>query len=304
MNVSTTESHTDIDPAGREPSAPRCPHDARLENVLSLNLPLVRRILVGFVRNEVLRTGMKRVVFGLSGGIDSSLAAYIAAEALGPENVLGVRMPYTSSSSETMNHGALVAQRLGIPMKTLSIAAQVDGYFSQIDDEATRLRRANMMARQRMTILYDQSADFGALVLGTSNKTELLLGYGTLHGDMASALNPIGDLYKTQVWALSEHFGIPDEIVRKPPTADLWSGQTDEAELGFTYEEVDRLLVRLVDQRVAPDALIAEGFEAAFVQRVARMVRTTQFKRRLPLIAKVGPRTIDRDFRYSRDWGT
>jgi len=283
---------------------PRCPHDARTENLLNLNLPLVRRILVGFVRNEVLRTGLKKVVFGLSGGIDSSLAAYIAAEALGPENVLGVRMPYTSSSSETMNHGALVARRLGIPMKTLSIAAQVDGYFGQLDDEATRLRRANMMARQRMTILYDQSADFGALVLGTSNKTELLLGYGTLHGDMASALNPIGDLYKTQVWALAEHFEIPDEIVHKPPTADLWSGQTDEAELGFTYGEVDRLLVRLVDQRVAPEGLIAEGVDGSFVHRVARMVRTTQFKRRLPLIAKVGPRTIDRDFRYSRDWGT
>lgn len=285
-------------------ASPRCPHDSRAENLLELNLPLVRRILVGFVRNEVLRTGLKRVVFGLSGGVDSTLAAYVAAEALGPENVLGVRMPYTSSSSETMDHGALVAQKLGIPMKTLSIAAQVDSYFAQVDDDASRLRRANMMARQRMTILYDQSAAFGALVLGTSNKTELLLGYGTLHGDMASALNPIGDLYKTQVWELSEHFGVPAEIVRKPPTADLWTGQTDEAELGFSYSEVDRLLVRLVDQRVAPDALIAEGFDSAFVQRVARMVRTTQFKRRLPLIAKVGPRTIDRDFRYSRDWGT
>jgi NAD+ synthase len=267
-------------------------------------LPLVRRILVGFVRNEVLRTGMKRVVFGLSGGIDSTLAAYIAVEALGPENVLGIRMPYTSSSSETMNHGALAADRLGISMKTLSIAAQVDGYFGQVEDDATQLRRANMMARQRMTILYDQSAAFGALVLGTSNKTELLLGYGTLHGDMASALNPIGDLYKTQVWALSEHFGVPPEIVRKPPTADLWSGQTDESELGFSYADVDRLLVRMVDMRVAPAELVRQGFDAAFVERVARMVRTTQFKRRLPLIAKVGPRTIDRDFRYSRDWGT
>lgn len=303
MNVSRSEeSVATTEPGDRKGLS--CPHDARVENLLQLNMPLVRRILVGFVRNEVLRTGMKRVVFGLSGGIDSTLAAYIAVEALGPENVLGVRMPYTSSSSETMNHGSLVADKLGIPMKTLSIAAQVDSYFAQIDDEASRLRRANMMARQRMTILYDQSAEFGALVLGTSNKTELLLGYGTLHGDMASALNPIGDLYKTQVWALSEHFGVPAEIVRKPPTADLWTGQTDEAELGFSYDDVDRLLVRLVDQRVAPEVLIAQGFDASFVNRVARMVRTTQFKRRLPLIAKVGPRTIDRDFRYSRDWGT
>jgi NAD+ synthase len=161
-----------------------------------------------------------------------------------------------------------------------------------------------MMARQRMTILYDQSAEFQALVLGTSNKTELLLGYGTLHGDMASALNPIGDLYKSQVWELSEHMGVPPEIVKKPPTADLWAGQTDEAELGFSYADVDRLLVRMVDQRIPLTDLENEGFQKQFIERVARMVRTTQFKRRLPLIAKVGPRTIDRDFRYSRDWGT
>lgn len=281
-----------------------CPHSSTAPDPLTLNLPLVQKILVGFLRNEVRRTGLQRVVFGLSGGIDSTLAAYIAAEALGPENVLGVRMPYSSSSSETMDHGQLVADRLGIHIKTLSITTQVDGYFTQIDDEASRLRRANMMARQRMTILYDQSADFQALVLGTSNKTELLLGYGTLHGDMASALNPIGDLYKSQIWALSEHMGVPAEIVKKPPTADLWAGQTDEAELGFTYAEVDNLLVRMIDHRLNTDQLIAEGFAAAFIERVSRLVRTTQFKRRLPLIAKLGPRTIDRDFRYSRDWGT
>lgn len=281
-----------------------CPHSVDAQDPLVLNLPLVRKILVGFIRNEVLRTGLKRVVFGLSGGIDSTLAAYLAAEALGPENVMGVRMPYSSSSSETMEHGQLVAERLGIESKTLSIANQVDTYFAQLDDDASRLRRANMMARQRMTILYDQSAAFGALVLGTSNKTELLLGYGTLHGDMASALNPIGDLYKTQIWELSEHMGVPAEIVKKPPTADLWAGQTDESELGFSYADVDRLLVRMVDLRIPLDVLEKQGFTNVFIERVTRMVRTTQFKRRLPLIAKVGPRTIDRDFRYSRDWGT
>ena len=283
---------------------PPCPHSVDAQDPLVLNLPLVRKILVGFIRNEVLRTGLKRVVFGLSGGIDSTLAAYLAAEALGPENVMGVRMPYSSSSSETMEHGQLVAERLGIESKTLSIANQVDTYFAQLDDGASRLRRANMMACQRMTILYDQSAAFGALVLGTSNKTELLLGYGTLHGDMASALNPIGDLYKTQIWELSEHMGVPAEIVKKPPTADLWAGQTDEAELGFSYADVDRLLVRMVDLRIPLDVLEKQGFTNVFIERVTRMVRTTQFKRRLPLIAKVGPRTIDRDFRYSRDWGT
>lgn len=301
MNATKPDHGHSPKPADTQPP---CPHSSPAADPLALNLPLARRILVGFIRNEVLRTGLKRVVFGLSGGIDSTLAGYLAAEALGPENVLGVRMPYSSSSSETMEHGQLVADRLGIQTKTLSISAQVDAYFAQIDDEANRLRWANMMARQRMTILYDQSAEFGGLVLGTSNKTELLLGYGTLHGDMASALNPIGDLYKTQIWELSEHVGVPAEIVKKPPTADLWAGQTDEAELGFTYAEVDRLLVRMIDLRVPAADLENEGFPKAFIDRVARMVRTTQFKRRLPLIAKLGPRTIDRDFRYSRDWGT
>jgi NAD+ synthase len=155
-----------------------------------------------------------------------------------------------------------------------------------------------------MTILYDQSAAQEALVLGTSNKTELLLGYGTIHGDMASAVNPIGDLYKTQVRSLSRYMGVPDAIIDKNPTADLWVGQTDEAELGFTYAHVDRLLVRLVDERARPDELIAEGFEPAFIARIARMVQTSHYKRRLPVIAKLSHRTIDRDFRYARDWGT
>jgi NAD+ synthase len=159
------------------------------------------------------------------------------------------------------------------------------------------------MARERMTILYDHSARWKALVLGTSNKTELLLGYGTLHGDMASALNPIGDLYKTQVWALAREIGVPAAIVDKKPSADLWAGQTDEAEMGFTYADVDALLYRMVDLRWGRDELLAAGFEAAFVERVSDMVRGSQFKRRMPVIAKVSNRTIDRDFRYARDWG-
>jgi NAD+ synthase len=160
------------------------------------------------------------------------------------------------------------------------------------------------MARERMTVLYDHSARWGALVLGTSNKTELLLGYGTLHGDMASALNPIGDLYKTQVWALAETVGVPAPIVAKQPSADLWQGQTDEHELGFGYREVDRLLYLMVDERWGTDELVAAGFAADFVERVHGMVQRSQFKRRLPVIAKVSQRTIDRDFRYARDWGT
>ena len=159
------------------------------------------------------------------------------------------------------------------------------------------------MARERMTILYDHSARWDALVAGTSNKTELLLGYGTLHGDMASALNPLGDLYKTQVWALGEAVGVPDVIVNKKPSADLWAGQTDEDELGFSYRAVDELLYLMVDQRYGRAELIDQGFEPEFVDDIARRIMTSQFKRRLPVIAKVSHRTIDRDFRYSRDWG-
>jgi NAD+ synthase len=274
-----------------------------LRNPLSINCNLVEPLLVGFVRSEVRRVGFKKAVFGLSGGIDSTLSAYIAAKALGPENVCGIRMPYSTSSDETMDHGELVAQELGIRMMTVSIAAQVDAYFENYPD-AARMRRANKMARERMTILYDQSAAQEALVIGTSNKTELLIGYGTIHGDMASAANPIGDLYKTQVRALSRHMGVPAPIIDKNPTADLWVGQTDEAELGFTYAEVDRLLARLVDERARPDELIAEGFDPTFLARIAKMIQTSHYKRRLPMIAKISNRTVEIDFRYARDWGT
>ncbi len=283
-------------------TAQTLPGDRR-SDPLTINCSLVEPILVGFVRSEVRRVGFKKAVLGLSGGIDSTLSAYIAAKALGPENVSGIRMPYSTSSVETMDHGDLVAQELGIRMQTISIAPQIDTYFTQFTD-ASRLRRANKMARERMTILYDQSAAQEALVIGTSNKTELLIGYGTIHGDMASALNPIGDLYKTQVRALSAYMGVPAAIIDKNPTADLWVGQTDEAELGFTYAEVDRLLARMVDERARPDELIADGFDPAFVSRIGRMIQTSHYKRKLPLIAKISNRTIDRDFRYARDWGT
>jgi NAD+ synthase len=269
---------------------------------IPLNTPVLRRILVAFIRNEVRKVGVERVVLGLSGGVDSSLAAFLAAEALGPENVLGIRMPYRASSAESLEHATLVSDATGIATATVEITPQIDAYFERFAD-ATPLRRGNKMARERMTILYDHSASWRALVLGTSNKTELLLGYGTLHGDMASALNPLGDLYKTQVWALSEAVGVPAPIVEKQPSADLWQGQTDEHELGFEYREVDRLLYLMIDERWEDDELAAAGFAPAFVAKVRGMVQRSQFKRRLPVIAKVSARTIDRDFRYARDWG-
>jgi NAD+ synthase len=266
------------------------------------NYALVERILVDFVRKEVTKVGLEHVVLGLSGGVDSSVSAAIAARALGPSAVLGVMMPYRTSSTESLSDAIAVARATGIETVTSEITAQIDAYFAQQPD-ASPLRRGNKMARERMTILYDYSAERAALVLGTSNKTELLLGYGTLHGDMASALNPIGDLYKTQVWGMAEHLDLPESVVKKAPSADLWVGQTDEQELGFGYREVDALLYWMVDERYTDTELLDEGFEAGFVERVRAMVQRSQFKRRLPVIAKVSPRTIDADFRYSRDWG-
>ena len=270
--------------------------------VIPCNTGLLRKILVAFIRDEVRKVGLERVVVGLSGGVDSSLSAFLAAEALGAENVLGIRMPYRTSSPDSLQDASAVIGALGVPSLTVDITKQVDAYFESFPDAGDR-RRGNKMARERMTILYDHSARWSALVLGTSNKTELLLGYGTLHGDMASAVNPIGDLYKTQIWALAAAVGVPASVVHKKPSADLFRGQTDESDLGFTYREVDELLYLVVDERYSTAELEAAGFALPFIKRVSDMVRNSQFKRRLPIIAKVSQRTIDRDFRYARDWG-
>jgi len=269
---------------------------------LRLHCETVRAILTGFIDNEVRKAGFERVVVGLSGGVDSSLAAFLAADALGPRNVWGILMPYLSSSPDSVAHAKLVVETLDIHSLMVDITPMVDVYFAAFPD-ADHVRRGNKMARERMTILFDHSARLGGLVLGTSNKTELLLGYGTLYGDMASAVNPIGDLYKTQVRQLARHMKVPDVIVEKQPSADLWAGQTDEEELGFTYMEVDRVLHRLVDQRYEMADLVAQGFDERFVRAVYHKVQSSQYKRRLPVIAKVSARTIDRDFRYARDWG-
>ncbi len=270
---------------------------------LSINPALVEAILVRFIRSEVTRTGFTRGVLGLSGGIDSSVVAYLAVRALGADNVLAVTMPYKTSSEATRRDSQAVVADLGVATLDVPITAQVDAYFAAFPD-ATRMRLANKCARERMTVLYDQSAAFEGLVIGTSNKTELLLGYGTQFGDLASAINPIGDLYKTQLRALAAHLGVPRAVLDKQPSGDLWVGQTDEGELGFSYDEVDRLLVLLVDRRWQPAQLVDAGFAPEFVDRVLKMIRRNQYKRRLPVIAKLSERTMDRDFRYPRDWGT
>lgn len=269
---------------------------------LAINPALVERILLGFIQDEVRKVGFQRVVIGLSGGVDSSLAATLAARALGPSNVKALLMPYRLSDPRSQRDAEAVVRQLGIEHELIDISPQIDAYFARYPD-AEPARRGNKMARERMTILYDHSWGWQALVLGTSNKTELLLGYGTIYGDMASAVNPIGDLYKTQVWQLADALGVPTAIVQKAPSADLWAGQTDEVELGFQYREVDRLLYYLIERRYSVAELEREGFARPFIDVVMGKVRDSQYKRRLPVIAKLSGRTIDRDFRYPRDWG-
>jgi NAD+ synthase len=269
---------------------------------LSLNTSLVRSLLVSFLRDETRNAGFMKGVIGLSGGVDSSVAAYLAAEALGPGNVQGVIMPYKTSGADSQRDAGLVVEKLGIKAETVDITPMVDPLLrlSKIED---RVRAGNIMARQRMIILYDRSGRENALVIGTSNKTEILLGYGTLFGDTACAINPLGDLYKTQVWQLAESLGVPKVIVEKPPSADLWQGQTDEGEMGFSYTRVDQLLYSMIDERRSDDDLRSLGFEDAFVQKVKKLIVRNQFKRRMPLIAKISNRTVNVDFRYPRDWG-
>jgi NAD+ synthase len=267
---------------------------------LRIDEALVQRMLVAFLRAETKKSGHRRVVLGLSGGIDSAAVAALAAEAMGPTNVTALFMPYRTSSAESAEHARLIAKRFGLALEEIDISPQVDAYFAR-GGEVDRVRRGNKMARERKSIEYDRSWPDG-LVLGTSNKTELLLGYGTRYGDMACDLNPVGDLYKTQLRELAVLLGVPDVVVRKPPTADLWVGQTDESELGFTYADADLALYHLIDRRLRPDALIRAGFDAALVNGLRERVRRSHYKRVMPLIAKVSLRTVGHDFLYPRDW--
>jgi NAD+ synthase len=270
---------------------------------LSIHTDLAKKILTGFIKSEITRVGFTRAIIGLSGGIDSALSCALAAEALGPDNVLAVRMPYKTSSSDSLEDAEKTATRFGVKMETIEITPMVEPMI-QLDPQISNLRKGNLMARTRMIILYDQSEVFKGLVIGTSNKTEILLGYTTLWGDMAAAINPIGDLYKTQVRQLSSAMNLPHSVIDKAPSADLWKGQTDEAELGFTYDEVDRLLYLLVDRRFSVEDCIAAGFDKGFVNQVVERIRRSQYKRMMPPIAKLSQRTIGYDFLYLRDWGT
>jgi NAD+ synthase len=270
---------------------------------LTINTETARQILTGFIHNEITRAGFSRAVVNLSGGVDSSLSCYLTAQALGAENVLALCLPYKSSSPDSAEHAQMVIDALGVQSLTIPITDIADALIKHFPD-MDRIRQGNIMARVRMIVLYDQSQAFNGLPVGTGNKTEILLGYTTLYGDSACALNPLGDLYKTQVRQLAKAIGVPQVILDKPPTADLWLGQTDEGELGFTYADVDQLLYLLVDQRYRPEDCVEAGFDESFVRTVMERVRKNQFKRLMPPIAKLSNRTVGYDFLYLRDWGT
>lgn len=259
------------------------------------------RALVLGIRDYVEKNGFQGAILGLSGGIDSALVAYLVAEAIGAERLLTVMMPYRTSSPASQGDAEEVVRRLGCATELVEITAIVDGYFEAPGrHDASALRRGNLMARARMLVLYDHSVTWQGLVVGTGNKTEALIGYTTLFGDSACAFNPIGDLYKSQVRQLSAAIGVPDAIIRKAPSADLWPGQTDETEVGFSYAEVDRILFRLVDKRRTIDEVVDDGFDRALVERVDRMVAGAEFKRQVPPIAKLGTRTAGVDYLYPR----
>ncbi|MBI5931445.1 MAG: NAD+ synthase [Chloroflexi bacterium] len=268
---------------------------------LKINTTLARDILVRFIRDEIHKNGFKRAVIALSGGIDSALSAFLSVEALGADNVLAVRMPYRTSSPGSLADAEAVIEHLGIPYLTVEITPMVEPLIERFPDMSP-LRKGNIMARQRMIVLYDQSVAFGGLAMGTSNKTEFLLGYSTIYGDSGVAIQPIADLYKNQVRQLSAALNVPRSVIEKPPSADLWEGQTDEGELGFTYDTVDQLLYLLVDERYSVEECAAEGFDLAFAEKVWRQVKRNHYKRTMPNVAKLSRRSIGHDFLYLRDW--
>jgi len=267
-------------------------------------------VIVGFIRGQVVQTGFERLVIGLSGGVDSATVAFLCARAVGADNLLAVRMPFRTSSEASETDALRVVDALGCRTERVDITPMVEPMLALIDApeqpaaadvlNVLNVRRGNVMARQRMIVIYDRSAAFDALVAGTSNKTEALVGYGTLHGDMAAAFAPIGDLYKTQLRGVARHLGVPEEVVAKPPSADLWPGQTDEGELGRSYDLLDRALFALVDRRWTVDRCVAAGLDRELVEWVAARIARMEFKRQQPPVAKVSLRTPGIDHLYPR----
>lgn len=272
----------------------------------SFDNTLIAGALAEIVRAEVTKTGLRKAILGVSGGVDSALSLALAVKALGAENVRAVMMPYKSSNPDSLGDALKLCEKFAVAHETVEITPMADAYFNNAGD-ITPTRRGNVMARLRMIVLYDLSARDNALVIGTSNKTEILLGYSTLWGDMASAVNPLGDLYKYQVFALSRHLGVISEILDKAPSADLWSGQTDEGEMGFSYALADLILFHWLERNYTASALKdlvrGAGADEAIVDKVLKRVERNAYKRVMPVIAKISPVTIGREFRTPRDWG-
>jgi NAD+ synthase len=269
---------------------------------MKINPEFVEKLLTRFIKEELSKFNFTRGMLGLSGGLDSAVCACLAARALGPRNVVVLIMPYEETFGRDVRDANELAQGLGLKNRVIDISPMVDVYFAQHPTK-NRILRGNKMARERMSILYDFSEREKALILGTSNKTELLLGYGTIHGDMACAINPLGDLYKTQIRQLARHLNVPDKILRKKPTAGLWKGQTDEGELGLSYAKIDRILFQLVDLKKSKKELIAEGFPKKDVEKILGLIKDSEFKRHLPPIPKISARTVGHDFLYPYDRG-
>lgn len=268
---------------------------------LKLNEALAVAALADFLRDGVGNAHCTGLVLGLSGGVDSALAAALAVRALGTERVHAFYLPYRASDPRSGVDAAAVATKFGLSLTTLDITPQIDAYFERVDPSADRVRRGNKMARERMTILFDQSKRLGALVCGTSNKSEILLGYSTVFGDNASSLNPIGDLYKQQVWQLARYLGVPEQVATKRPSADLWPGQISEDELGFEYIMADEVLYLLFDQGLTADEVVDRGYPEAVVSRIVQLEKVNRFKRRLMLIARLSNSAINLDREIPRD---
>lgn len=273
-----------------------------MEIDLTIDPISVSKVLIDFLHTGITRTGLSRAVVNLSGGLDSAVSCLLTARALGPENVLALRLPYKSSSKDSLDDAQLVIDLTGVRSVTIPITPMVVPLIES-DLEMSPVRKGNIMARIRMIVAYDRSAAFNAIVVGTGNKTEVLLGYTTLYGDSACGINPLGDLYKTQVRQLARSIGIPEQIIAKPPSADLWGGQTDEGELGYTYADVDRLLYLLVEKSFRPEDCVLAGFQEAFVRQVIERIHKNEFKRLLPPIARISNRTVGYDSMDLHNWG-
>jgi NAD+ synthase len=267
---------------------------------MKINPAFAEKLLTQFIKVELSKFHFKKGILGLSGGLDSTVCAYLAVRALGPKNVVVLIMPYKDTFSRDVKDAMDIAHRLNLKSKVIDISPMVDAYFAEHPTD-NRILKGNKMARERMSILYDHSEREKALVLGTSNKTELLLGYSTIHGDMACAINPLGDLYKTQIRQLARHFKIPEKILKKRPTAGLWAGQTDEEELGLSYAKIDKILYQLADLRKTKKEIISEGFLKQDVEKIIGKIKGMEFKRHLPPIPKISARTVGHDFLYPYD---